>query len=120
MLRDSQITIFRFFLKKKGPIKTRNGSTVPRPRLCDLKILNTPPITVEIEKLESLKSSGQAIGNDYLLLGYFYSLEKKYDLSKTNYLTALKLATDDGRKAIIQQELEKLSAVTPQVIPVGN
>ncbi|MBW4571224.1 MAG: hypothetical protein KME31_25380 [Tolypothrix carrinoi HA7290-LM1] len=45
-------------------------------------------------------------------MGYFYSLEKKYDKSEANYLTALKLATDDGRKAIIEQELEKLRAAT--------
>jgi predicted nucleic acid-binding Zn finger protein len=47
-------------------------------------------------------------------LGYFYSLEKKYDKSEANYLTALKLATDDGRKAIIEQELKKIRDVMQQ------
>ncbi|MBW4628074.1 MAG: hypothetical protein KME49_21820 [Brasilonema octagenarum HA4186-MV1] len=41
-------------------------------------------------------------------MGYFYSLEKKYDKSEANYLKALELATDDGRKAIIKQELKKV------------
>lgn len=69
MLRDSQITIFRFLLKKKGPIKTPGG-TIPGPRFCEPEILNTLPVTITIEKLELLKSSRQAIGGDYLLLGY--------------------------------------------------
>ena len=67
--------------------------------------------TIAIEKLEALKASGQANSDDYLLLGYFYSLEKKYDQSEANYLTALKFATDDARKAIIEQELKKIRDV---------
>lgn len=82
--------------------------------------LNNVTNEVAIKKLEALKASGNATSDDYVLLGYFYSLEKKYDLSEANYLTALKLATDDDRKDIIKQELEKLRAATPQVIPVGN
>lgn len=164
MLIDSQIRL----CKKKCQFKTPFG-TFPCPWLHAPEILNTRPelnnITsaVAIEKLEELKTSGQATKDDYLLLlyfytldkkynqseantfldfptddarkviieqlevsktsaqptnddypllGYFYSLEKKYDLSEANYLTALKLATDDGRKAIIEQELKKVRDVT--------
>jgi len=90
-----------------------NGSGAPiqitRPEL--INVTNA----VAIEKLEALKASGKATNDDYILLGYFYSLEKKYDLSEANYLTALKLATDDGRKAIIQQELKKIRAAMGEV-----
>jgi hypothetical protein len=91
------------------PPSNVNGSGAPiqitRPELNDVTS------AVAIEKLEALKSSGQATNDDYILLGYFYSLEKKYDLSEANYLKALELATDVGRKAIIEQELKKIRAV---------
>lgn len=80
--------------------------------------LNEVTNAVAIEKLEALKSSGQATNDDYVLLGYFYSLEKKYDQSEANYLKALELATDNPRKDIIQKELEKLRAATFEVKPV--
>lgn len=93
---------------KKYPCPQRPAPPIPitRPEL------NEVTNAVAIEKLEALKSSGQATNDDYILLGYFYSLEKKYDKSEANYLTALKLATDDGRKAIIEQELKKIRDVT--------
>lgn len=106
------------------PVKNPKGDTPGSP--VD-KTTPTPPIpitrpelidvtsTVAIEKLEALKALGQATNDDYILLGYFYSLEKKYDLSEANYLTALKLATDDGRKAIIEQELKKVRAAMGEV-----
>jgi hypothetical protein len=166
MLIDSQIRL----CKKKCRIKTPFG-TIPCPWLHAPEILNTQPelnnITsaVAIEKLEELKTSGQATKDDYPLLGYFYtlenkydqskantlldfptddarkatieqlevlktsgqatkdyypllgyfySLEKKYDKSEANYLTALELATDDGTKAIIEQELKKVRDVMQQ------
>lgn len=67
--------------------------------------------TVAIEKLEALKASGQATGDDYLLLGYFYSLEGQYDLSEVNYLKASELATDTEKKAIAELELQEVRAV---------
>lgn len=103
---------------KPCPVINPTGDTPPSHREVPAPITITRPelinvtSTVAIEKLEALKSSGQATNDDYILLGYFYSLEKKYDKSEANYLTALKLATDDGRKAIIEQELEKLRAAT--------
>ncbi|NMG19207.1 hypothetical protein [Brasilonema bromeliae] len=93
---------------------SRPGGTFPCTRrpappipIIDLE-LNDVTNDVAIKKLEALKASGKATNDDYILLGYFYSLEKKYDLSEANYLKALELATDDGRKAIIQQELKKV------------
>lgn len=80
--------------------------------------LNNVTNDVAIKKLEALKASGQASSDDYILLGYFYGLENKYDQSKANYLTALKLATNNARKNIIQQELKKLRAATSEVKPV--
>ena len=82
--------------------------------------LNNVTSAVAIKKLEALKTSGQATNDDYLLLGYFYSLEKKYDLSEANYLKALELATDDARKAIIEQELEKVRAAMREPELRGN
>lgn len=73
--------------------------------------LNNVTSAVAIEKLEALIASGQATNDDYILLGFFYRLEKKYDLSRVNYLKALELATDDARKVIIEQEINKLPAV---------
>ena len=77
--------------------------------------LNNVTNEVAIEKLEALKTLGQATNDDYILLGYFYSLEQKYDQSEANYLTALELATDDSRKAIIEQELKKTRAAMGEV-----
>ncbi|MGI2904550.1 hypothetical protein [Tolypothrix sp. VBCCA 56010] len=96
------------------PICTGSGCVFPpqRPPIPITRSeLNEVTNAVAIEKLEALKASGQATNDDYILLGYFYSLEKKYDKSEANYLTALKLATDDGRKAIIEQELKKVRDV---------
>lgn len=93
------------------PCPKRPGLPIPITR----SELNDVTSAVAIEKLEALKASGKATNDDYILLGYFYSLEKKYDLSEANYLTALKLATDDGRKAIIQQELKKIRAAMGEV-----
>lgn len=101
---------------KRYPCAQRPSPPIP---ITDLE-LNNVTNDVAIKKLEALKASGKATSDDYVLLGYFYSLEKKYDLSEANYLTALKLTTDDARKDIIKQELEKLRAATLQVIPVGN
>lgn len=69
---------------------------------------------VAIKKLEALKASGKASSDDYLLLGYFYSLEEKYDKSQANYFTAFELTTNDAKKAIIEHELQKIDAVMPQ------
>ena len=101
---------------KKCPICPPKGCTPISPRPAPPIPITRPELinvtsTVAIEKLEALKSSGQATNDDYILLGYFYSLEKKYDLSEANYLKALELATDVGRKAIIEQELKKIRAV---------
>jgi hypothetical protein len=112
--------------RKPCPVTNSGGNTpgshrgVPASIVITRPELNNVTNEVAIKKLKALKSTGQATSDDYLLLGYFYSLEKKYDLSEANYLTALKLATDDARKDIIKQQLEKLPASTPQLIPVGN
>lgn len=92
---------------KRYPCPQRPSPPIP----ITLPELNEVTNAVAIEKLQALKASGKATSDDYILLGYFYSLEKKYDLSEANYLTALKLATDDGRKAIIEQELKKIRDV---------
>lgn len=105
-------------LKKRCPIITPWGTIPCSHRGPAPEILNTRPelngvtSAVAIEKLEALKASGQATGDDYLLLGYFYSLERKYDLSEANYLKALQLATDTERKAIAEQGLKDVRAAT--------
>lgn len=75
---------------------------------------------VAINKLEALKASGKATSDDYLLLGYFYNLEEKYDKSQANYFTAFELTTNDAKKAIIEQELQKIDAATLKVKPVDK
>jgi len=107
------------------PIIGGGGNTPPSHRPGPPIVITRPELNdvtnaVAIEKLEALKSSGQATSDDYLLLGYFYSLEKKYDLSEANYLKALELATNDGRKAIIKQELQQVRDVMREPELRGN
>lgn len=96
----------------KGPIRCPDREISIQQIILETRPeLNDVTSAVAIKQLEALRSSGKATNDDYLLLGYFYSLEKKYDQSEANYLKALELATDDGRKAIIEQELKKIRDV---------
>ncbi|MBD2774391.1 hypothetical protein [Iningainema tapete] len=98
---------------KKCPPCPPKGCTPPSHRppieITRPELINVTS-TVAIEKLEALKTSGQATGDDYLLLGYFYSLEGQYDLSEVNYLKASELATDTDKKALAEQELKEIRA----------
>ncbi|BAZ15829.1 tetratricopeptide domain-containing protein [Calothrix sp. NIES-4071] len=71
-----------------------------------------------IKKLEAPKYIRKVTIDDYILLGYFYSLEEKYNQSRAYYLKALELETDDARKDAVKKELEKLPNATFEVKPV--
>jgi hypothetical protein len=96
----------------KGPIRCPDrGISIQEIILETRPELNDVTSAVAIKQLEALRSSKKATNDDYILLGYFYSLEKKYDQSKAYYLEALELATDEAKKDLIEQELEKLRPV---------
>ncbi len=99
------------------PILGSGGNTSGSPRGNSGNIrpdLNNLTNADAIKTLEEWIASEQATEDDYMLLGYFYGLEKKYDQSEINYLKALKLTTDEKKQAIIEQELKKLRAVMLQ------
>lgn len=75
-------------------------------------------IAAAIKKLEAPKRIRKVTIDDCILLGYFYSLEEKYNQSRAYYLKALQLETDDARKDAIKKELEKLPNTTFEVKPV--
>lgn len=71
-----------------------------------------------IKKLEAPKYTRRKTIDNYILLGYLYSLEEKYNQSRAYYFQALQLETDDARKDAIKKELEKLPNTTFEVKPV--
>lgn len=106
----------------RGPYKCpRRGITIQQQIILETRPeLNDVTSAVAIKQLEALRSSGKATNDDYILLGYFYSLEKKYNQSRAYYLEALELATDEAKKDFIKQELEKLPTATFEVKPVDK
>lgn len=103
----------------RGPYKCpRRGITILQIILQTRPELNEVTSAVAIKQLEALKSSGKVTNDDYILLGHFYSLEKKYNQSRAYYLEALELATDEDKKDFIKQELEKLPNPSFELKPV--
>ncbi|MCC5644303.1 tetratricopeptide repeat protein [Nostoc sp. CHAB 5824] len=72
---------------------------------------NLPP-DEQIARLENLISQGKATGDDYLLRGYFYGLQKNYPQSESSYRQGLQRATDINQQAIAQKGLAEVFAAT--------
>ncbi|ACC79574.1 tetratricopeptide repeat protein [Nostoc punctiforme] len=72
---------------------------------------NKPP-DEQIARLKNAIREEKATGDDYLLLGYFYGLQKKYPQSESSYRQGLQRATDVNQQAIAQKGLADVFVAT--------